>query len=122
MDDLISRQAAIDANCLDWCNRKNSDCEHPFNPEEDENYWCDGCSSVEVLKKIPSVQTEIVRCRDCKWWDRVADGSKIGYCHAIKHCYHTRNWEIDIYRRYEADFYCADGEMRTEEEEEEEDG
>ena len=68
-----------------------------------------------------SEQPDIVRCRDCRWWDRVADGSKIGYCHAIKHGYYSRNWEISIYRKYEAEFYCADGERRTEEEEEEED-
>ena len=51
MDDLISRQAAIDA----------------------AKDWYDGliCGSFKGLKKrleaLPSAQPEIIRCKDCKW-------------------------------------------------------
>lgn len=37
-----------------------------------------------------------------------------GYCHAAKHGYYSRNWEIGIYRLYGPDFFCADGELREE--------
>ena len=58
---------------------------------------------------------ELVRCKDCKWWDK-REESNYGYCHAAKHGYYSRNWEIGIYRLYGPDFFCADGEMRGEEE------
>lgn len=61
-------------------------------------------------------EPEIIRCKDCKWWDRYGEG-RMGYCHAIKHHYYTTNWEIHILRTYRDDFYCADAEVREEEEE-----
>lgn len=109
MDDLISRQKVL-ALAKDL-----------VIPYPDGSEYRHRCIDATEIKLLPSEHLNIVRCRDCKWWDRVADGSKIGYCHAIKHCYHTRNWEVSIYRKYDADFFCADGEMRTEEEEEEQD-
>ena len=57
---------------------------------------------------------EVVRCKDCRWWDAKEDGYK-GYCHAAKHGYYSRNWEIGIYRLYGPDFFCADGERQGEE-------
>lgn len=55
---------------------------------------------------------ELIRCKDCKWWDRF-DDSPIGYCHACKHGYYSDKWEISIRRTYKEDFYCADGERET---------
>ena len=49
-DDLISRQAAIDA-VDDWWITVD-DNRHP----------------VSVIKALPSAQPEIIRCRDCKYW------------------------------------------------------
>lgn len=63
---------------------------------------------------MPSAQPEIVRCKECKWWDK-KDGSPVGYCHAAKHGYYSEHWEIEIYRTYKEDFYCADGEREGEE-------
>ena len=57
---------------------------------------------------------EVVRCRDCKWWDE-DDNDLYGYCMAMKHGYMSANWEIGIYRKYKGDFYCADGERREDE-------
>lgn len=62
-----------------------------------------------ALLELPSAQPEIVRCKDCKWWDKSED-SLFGYCMAMKHGYMSANWEIGIYRRYRDDFFCADGE------------
>lgn len=53
MDDLISRQAAIDANCIDWCYRKFSECPYYENVGTDEQV-CDGCDTVGILKDLPS--------------------------------------------------------------------
>ena len=63
--------------------------------------------AVAMLKEQP----EIVRCEDCKWWDK-KDESNYGYCHACKHGYHSDHWEIGIYRTYRGDWFCADGEKR----------
>ena len=63
------------------------------------------------LKALPTI--EIVRCKDCEWWEKQED-SPLGYCNAVKHCHYSRHWEIQIYRRYEPDFFCADGERRSE--------
>ena len=57
---------------------------------------------------------ELVRCKDCRWWDAKEDGYN-GYCHAAKHGYYSRNWEIGIYRLYGPEFFCADGERKGEE-------
>ena len=98
MDDLISRQAAIDALK-----------EKVFHNLTDEFY-----GAMQVLNELPSAQPEIVRCKECKWWDK-KDGSPVGYCHAAKHGYYSGHWEIEIYRTYKEDFYCADGEREGEE-------
>lgn len=60
MNDLISRQAAIDAICKDWCNTTYKDCKTPFNQETDEYYHCDGCGDVETLLALPSAETPTV--------------------------------------------------------------
>lgn len=44
MNDLISRQAAIDA--LEW-------------------KWA-GKAAIDAIKNLPSAQQEIIRCKDCK--------------------------------------------------------
>ena len=67
---------------------------------------------VKELKRVPSAQPEIIRCKDCKWWDKTED-SPSGYCMAMNHGYISSNWEIGIYRRYKGDFFCADAERRT---------
>ena len=64
----------------------------------------------EAFSRVPTVDAvEVVRCRDCKWWDK-DDNHVYGYCMAMKHGYMSANWEIAIYRKYKGDFWCADGE------------
>ena len=57
----------------------------------------------------------VVRCKDCKWWDK-KDDANYGYCHACKHGYYSDHWEIGIYRTYKGDWFCADGERREDDE------
>ena len=57
--DAISRRAAIDAVCMEWCNVKHQDCKHSFDDEKDDYYWCDGCETVlRTLPDLPSAQPE----------------------------------------------------------------
>ena len=70
------------------------------------------------LEHLP--ETKITRCEDCRYWGQMLPGSSYGYCHAAKHAYRSKNWEIDIYRTTPADFFCKDGEPNDPEEEEEE--
>ena len=64
-----------------------------------------------------TAQPEIIRCKDCKWWDRYNDNN--GYCMAAKSCTHTSHWDIQIRRTYDGDFYCAHAEPKEEYEEDE---
>lgn len=84
--------------------------------DEHDKTWNDAIrGAINAVKHhVPSEQPEIIRCKDCKWWDKSED-SPFGYCMAMKHGYMSTNWEIGIYRRYKGDFYCADAERRTDE-------
>ena len=63
--------------------------------------------AIEALKNQP----EIIRCKDCEWWDKKED-SALGYCRAIRHGCHSRHWEINIIRKYPEDFFCGHAELR----------
>ena len=54
MNDLISRQAAIDAV------EKESRVDGAYG-------YMDTKSIVDLLNDLPSAQPKIVRCKDCKW-------------------------------------------------------
>ena len=97
MSDLISRQDAID------------DAREMFkkNPTM-------AIRVMDLIKSMPSAQSDLIRCKDCKWWDKYSDRN--GYCHAAKHGYVSGHWEIGIYRTYKEDFYCADAEPKEEQE------
>lgn len=103
MSDLISRAAAIDALTEMYCKS-----------DEDGYVWIIRGDAWKRIDALPSAQSEIVRCKECRWWDK-KDGSPVGYCHAAKHGYYSGHWEIEIYRTYKEDFYCADGEREGEE-------
>lgn len=102
MSDLISRQAAIKAF------KDLPDCPNGYSDTYDK------ACIIGVLEELPTAQPEIIRCKDCKWWDKTED-SPFGYCMAMKHGYFSTNWEIGIYRRYKGDFYCADAERSEDE-------
>lgn len=89
--DLISRQAAIDAihEDADWLAAQGSDWQVE-RMERDKS----------ILKSLPSVEPEIVRCKDCKHRDpedRKCD------------CGHDILWQLPR----QDDWYCADAERRT---------
>ena len=65
MDDLISRQAAIDAVI-----KRDANC---------------GIDSAEVLRSLPSAQPEIIRCKDCKHY-KAYEYTGILACHYVIGC------------------------------------
>lgn len=122
MSDLISRRAAIEALWKALFDYEDK-TEKQF-AESDDLDICDwiqhrvfvqNMSDIDrhTILNLPSAQPKIIRCKDCKWWNRDPE-SVYGYCMAIMHGYHSSNWEIGIYRKYKGDFYCADAERRTE--------
>ncbi len=84
MDDLINRQDAINA-CL--------------------NGWNKGYDEILIdIKTLPSAEPKIIRCKDCKHWQReIRNGIEyvnFSSCD-LKHYGDGHN------------FYCADAERRT---------
>ena len=68
-----------------------------------------------IILNAPTVEAErVVRCKDCRWFDKKTEHSSYGYCYAMRHGYLSKNWEITIYRTQKEDFYCADGEVNDE--------
>ena len=88
MDDLISRQAAIDAlknERSDW------NCDY--------NVPVDHC--IDAIYSVPSAQPEIIRCKDCKHgehWYR--DNAR---------CFLWHDTGIDVFE----DGFCSYAERRT---------
>lgn len=60
---------------------------------------------LEMLKKLPSAEPEIIRCKDCKNWDTT-------WTNDFSPNYHYCPM-VDGVRK--DDFYCADAERRTDE-------
>jgi hypothetical protein len=90
MSDLISRQAAIR-----WV---KTECNPYGKPTLD---YESGKKVMEHLEQMPSAEPEIIRCEDCRWWEResICEG----------HCL-----EIDLYH-VDEDHYCGFAERRTDE-------
>lgn len=80
------------------------------------NYGFTRIVYMDDIDEMPTIDAvRVVRCKECRWFDKTEDSS-YGYCHAMKHGYYSKHWEISIYRTYKEDFYCADGEKREVEE------
>lgn len=57
----IDRQAAIDALCKAGCG---------------SDYCGISCDDVKAIEQLPAVETEIIRCKYCKWFDDNMFGCK----------------------------------------------
>ena len=94
MSDLISRQAAIDALMV----------------AIDDVGILDGDDIKVVFDNLQSAQQEIIRCKDCKWYEIYQlkkDGTddrryRPSYC-------------VNLVFHSQPDWYCADGERREDE-------
>lgn len=98
MDRLISLQAAIDVICKACANGDDYvECVE----RRPESTFCD---EIVALRKLPSAQPEIIRCKNCTWWsdDEYRECSSPNY---------------DNVHVTPAGFYCGYAERRTDEHE-----
>lgn len=97
INDCISRQAAIEA-VLDRC---PSD----YDSKYECGYYDALKEAVPMLIHVPSVQPNIIRCKDCESWQTdwaLNDAPGIHFC-AVVDGFHEGDW------------YCADAKRRTDE-------
>ena len=103
MDDLISRQAAIDAL---------RDARHRFFVADEAGgmgtvKWSEDviyfAAAERVLSELPSAQPEIIRCKDCRYYQDNNDG----YPHI--------NCKWDANETPDANDFCSGAERRTDE-------
>ena len=61
----------------------------------------------QYLRDIPAVDAvEVVRCKGCRYYKPFSDtGGEVGYCNGVG--------RPTFYGDVHADYYCADGERRT---------
>ena len=60
------------------------------------------------IDEAPTIDAEpVVRCKNCKYWETVVENAEYGLCRG------KGNYSLQTRAK---NFYCADGEMDTEEE------
>ena len=96
MQDLISRQAAIDALRAMQTYKLFAG---------DDMLLIDQAGAMTELMLLPSAQPEIIRCKDCKNWDTT-------WTNDFSPNYHYCPM-VDGVRK--EDWFCADAERRTDE-------
>ena len=87
MSDLIDRQAAIDVvKGIDSYFAKYIEeipSAHPETQWESIMVICDNCGHAIHVKRVnvqPSAQPEIIRCKDCKWYEGDIMANPWGVC------------------------------------------
>ena len=93
MNDLISRQAAIDAI---------ERLQMPIMRSQDnaEQFKFTGMAEArEAIIGLPSAQPEIITCKDCEWWEKQKDSAQ-GRCELMQ-MYPTGGW------------YCGNAQRRV---------
>ena len=117
-NDLISRQAAMDAIAKMMPKSYTPDGSHPADEEifRAQEIFAD---CIKTIERLPSAQPEIIRCHQCGFWDR----------ETLRHQHNDfRDWneaecmvlaERDGYNEIshyvEADDYCSYAERKTNE-------
>ena len=100
INDLISRQAAIDALNTEIVKRR-------MDEEINDDGTLDEFDTVSILRKLPTADVvEVVRCKDCIY-------NFGGNCDAIRET--LEGDLIGVTLRCSDDFYCAYGERRKDE-------
>ena len=98
MDDAISRQAAIDA--VEESRRLN----HHENGKEACAHEYEHRHFLKILRDLPTVEPQIIRCRDCKYWNN-------GSCECREHAVNCQDYMVgDI--ETEAEHFCGYAERR----------
>ena len=106
MDDLISRQQAIDAV-------KSRKTAEQSSAGIMRNAVVDFC--VDIIKKLPSAQPEIIRCKDCKHFIRedIEEHTPYGY-NTHFHAFCDKHWDREQgeYIDVNLDDFCSFAERR----------
>ena len=106
MNDLIGRQAAIDALVgITMFKTKHELMQRVNASIQDEQGWLGAVAEcLDEIEDLPSAQPEIIRCKDCKYWYA---GENINYCRKF--------WDDDgepkLYR-CTADDFCSRAERK----------
>ena len=99
MDDLISRQAALEA--MDTWDKFGCDPDGKLVRYDDDKHYIPYVhyeDMVHAVKNLPPAQPEIIQCKDCKWCED-ADGLM---------CKNTASWVVAT----DYDFGCVLAERR----------
>lgn len=104
--EMIANMPSVQPNTDEWC----TDCK-----EYDHDRHCCPRWNRVIRETLKDAQAEIIRCRDCRWWGYDGDDGPVRVCHAAKHGHMSSHWNIQIYRTYRENFYCADAERREDE-------
>ena len=99
MNDLISRQAAIDAISKYgsvWMAYTDNMTKEQI---AEKALRASKRALVDIIKELPSAQPEIIRCKDCDWWTKQEDSPQ-GRC-ALLQMYPTGGWFCGNARRRE---------------------
>ena len=100
MDDLVSRQAAIDAVYK---------CANIF--INNLPVMVDKADAYKALAELPSAQPEIIRCKDCKHYViHTLFGRSQGWCERL-----CDEFDKTLARGTEQDDFCSRAERRTDE-------
>lgn len=106
-DDVISRQAAIEAmkNMYHAAEKWGEEASDDVIKARAESCMASLIEMKMRIEKLPSAQTEIIRCGECKWWKCADDAEIIRYGDCTRpysavreNCLPNETW------------YCADGE------------
>ena len=103
MNDLISRKAAI---TLPVMPKEHREYQTQNLDDAYEQGWFDLQTCIE---KLPSAQLQIIRCRDCKWYEiyqlkkDATDDRRYKPSYCVNLAFHAS-----------PDWFCADGERRDE--------
>lgn len=107
--DCISRQDAIDAldEQIKQCDKALSEFETlGFSTKDEYAVQVERASLRayrEILECLPSVQPEIIRCKECKFYTPMNRETKTGICNLTMH------------QNFGDEWYCAGAERRTDE-------
>ena len=95
-DDVISRQAAIDAlkDMYRAAEKWEEEASDDVIKARAESCMASLTEMKLRIEKLPSAQPEIIRCTDCKWWDFAPDNTMLPDWHRCR-------WYGRMHTRYE---------------------
>lgn len=113
-DDLISRQAAIDAICKVWCNCSfaESECKKIA---ENGCYECAICDDVNVIMKLPPAQPDLSEYSDKLWRNAYERGKRDAQAEQpdlirCRDCKYVRTWRSESSaKKYGQIYECVKG-------------